>query len=495
MGAPDIKGPQKVVTVTPPDVPYPPQFWRMMAVNRSDGYLAIDPNNSQHLVGICRRFYGQGVDYQDVLEAQYSFDGGNTWNTTGLPLDLTEFYSISDPWIGIGPDGTVYAIGLAVVTTNNMLGAAEAATAAGNGVLCFTSADGGITWGQPVAIVNGTWCDQTFGAVDPTSGRVYAIWFDESLAFAYSDDKGQTWQASASAQPNNTKFDLGNAQFNFVNMSIGPDGAVHIIGCNDQGAMAYARSLDNGKSFEFGQIATTQTGVNNIQGVLQAFEKNPYAPSLAVVNPPAILAVPGLQEPLVYAAWSVDTGQGAPLIRICVTGSANNGQNWISNLAGNDAPAAVPFLPLGTLPQTGNDHYFRPRLCAGPQGTIACAFSYCNVGAPLDPLIPVYDQLPVQFGTCLAVSSATEVIIKNKRGPVLGFYFEYFNPSATTVVTVSNRLSRLYSVNPVLRWGIKGAYFIGDFIGACANSTTIFVYWSESTVGWQLLVSGLVFGT
>jgi hypothetical protein len=498
MPAPDISGPQQIVAVTTPDTLDPPD----QVVNRLDGYIAIDPNNPNHLVGVCRKFYGPGINYQDVLEAQYSFDGGNTWNTVDLATG-NQLYSVSDPWVGIAQDGTVYVIGLAVVTTNNQGGAAEAATAKGNGVLSYSSSDGGKTWSQPVEIVAnvaGFGCDNTFGGIDPNTSRVYAIWFDGSLALAFSDDQGQTWQASPSAKPHYTNFDLGNNQFNFVNMSVGEDSAVHIIGMNadPMSLLFYARSLDSAATFEWGQIAGPQIGVGDINGILAGLQpNNPFPTELAVVNPPAILAVNSFPAPAVYAAWSVDIGANAPTMRICIASSLNNGQTWIANLSNNTAPEAAPFLPLGALPQTNSDQYFRPRLCAGPPGTLGCAFSHCSIqpiGFRPSPYLPPEMVDVLVLNTCLAVSAPTEVF----AWPRPGRYIQFFLPGKTTAVHASDNSfldTTLSWVNPVFRYGNSSAYFIGDFIGLCASPTAFFPYWSDLTGGgWQLAVGILSLG-
>ena len=173
--------------------------------NRYDTYLAIDPADPLHMVGICRRFYGVGVNYQDQLEAQYSFDGGVTWGYALLPLD-PGYYSISDPWVGIAPNGNVYVIALPVTSSSGTVGsqsAAQKSLGAPAAVCCYTSMDGGQSFSPPAYITQGGWPDNTFGAVDPHTGTVYAVWNDGGgvLGFAYSLDNGGHWSPSPSVQP------------------------------------------------------------------------------------------------------------------------------------------------------------------------------------------------------------------------------------------------------------------------------------------------------
>lgn len=72
MPAPYIPAPTPNIAVTQSDPDAPD------ATDRYDGFIAIDPTNPLHMVGICRKFYGPGINYQNLLEAQYSFNGGAT---------------------------------------------------------------------------------------------------------------------------------------------------------------------------------------------------------------------------------------------------------------------------------------------------------------------------------------------------------------------------------------------------------------------------------
>jgi hypothetical protein len=208
-------------------------------------------------------------------------------------------------------------------------------------------------------------------------------------------------------------------------------------------------------------------------------------------------------------------------MRICVARSDDYGNSWIANLANGAAPAAAPFLPLGSLPLTNTDHYFRPRLCEGPGGTIACLFSNCHLATP-DPTLPQDQQIPGQFGVYLAVSSLVWKYnpdhgpAKNTKpgstspggaqpphGPIVPSYsveFYFFDDRSTAVVPVATGFSSLFSPNTVFRWGESQSYFIGDFLGLCASETAFFPYWSDNSQSatfqtWQLFVSQMNFQT
>jgi hypothetical protein len=468
-------------------------------LHRYDTDLAVDPGNADHMVGISRFFFGAGANYQDRLEAQYTFDGGLAWKTVVLPGDGS--YSVSDPWIGIGVDAQgnsvvyVIAVGARTPSGSTLGSGANAAELEGKAVLAYRSDDGGQSWLGPVSIVSGTWCDNTFGAVDAVNGRVYAIWndnkdrFNPILAFAASVD-GVVWLPSASAVRQNTDFDLPLPnEFNFVNVAVGPDGCVHIVGGNSSGdpaLVSYGRSKDFGASFEFGVIGTAM-GPNDIESVAIGASVNGVSPQAAVVNPPAIVAAPGGN---IVAAWSANlNGFGAdpPLMRVVTASCTDNGDGWIQAAANNAAPTAFKNLPLGGLPQSANDHYFRPRLATAGDGTIGCAFSYFTVSMS-NP------AAPVQHGTCLLVTrSYEEWVPPNHRWPGGYQTVPLFDAKSSSTAIVSDQLTNpVSSVNPVLRWGIANAVFIGDFIGLGASASGYFPYWSDTRNGAALPVMSRV---
>ncbi len=392
----------------------------------------------------------------------------------GFAIPLGAYYSISDPWVGIAPNGNIYVIAILVDSSysgGTTTGSQAAANAlSGTSVCCYTSSDGGQTWSFVVIPgSDGGNPDNTFGAVDLTSGNVYAIWNSDdvystggtagaygALAFAYSTD-GSTWKRSNSALPNgNSSYDLTSSGFNFVNISVAPDdGSIHIIGTNGP-TMSYARSTDKGQSFSVGVIAAQQVGIGDIANVTTPI-------MLAPVNPPAICAA---GNGLVVAAWSVDTGQSAaipgPQMRVAVSTCTDGGARWAATTSAN-APSVAPLLPLGNLSQTPQDQYFLPRLAAMPNGTVGCTFLYCYVSNPGASAINA-----ALLSTGLAVS------LPNAAYPT------YFDPNSTTAVLASDIATSPVSSNPVLRWGQADDNFIGDFIGLVGLGSGFGAYWSDT---------------
>jgi hypothetical protein len=142
-----------------------------------------------------------------------SNDRGRTWDRTTLPFDMCapgglHLERASDPWVSIGPDGTVYAISIAWNISNGR-----------NVVASATSADGGMTWSAPVIVHTGPdelglGDDKESITADPIRrGVAYATWSLYGLAsdgsgevngalwFARTTDGGATWRAKRIYDP------------------------------------------------------------------------------------------------------------------------------------------------------------------------------------------------------------------------------------------------------------------------------------------------------
>ncbi|HEY1888177.1 MAG TPA: sialidase family protein [Roseiarcus sp.] len=362
-----------------------------------------------------------------------------------------------------------------VSATGSTVGS-QAAAAEGklteDAVCCYTSTDGGKTWPDPVFLFTGPSIDNTFGAVDPNSGMVYAIWNSGggTLGFAFSPD-GMNWNASPIAQAKRTKFDLPIDGFNFVNISIAPDdGSVHIAGFNSQvTTLAYARSLDQGQTFSFGIIAVNQAGPLTLY-------VEPWlgtSPLFGPVNPPTIFAA---GRGVIFVAWNVNVAPAASInstAQIAIVACADGGAGW-SAQTNATAPAVIPALPIGTLPSTSQDNYLMPRFAAMPNGAVGCLFMHLQ--------IPQNAQSPAaQISIALSASQP------DATAP------EYFEANNTTTVVVTDQSTNpIPANNPINRFGNANGIFPGDFLGMAADGMGFYPYWSDTRSGSaQLLTSHL----
>jgi hypothetical protein len=156
--------------------------------------------------------------------AGVSFNGGVNWETVVVP-GLTEcsgpadggtdlnFDRASDPWVSFGPDGALHQISL-------LFDADPALANFGpNGLAVSKSTDGGLTWTDPILIIEddqpNILNDKQSLTADPTAADfVYAVWdrlrvppgavinpenviglgFKSPFFFARSTDGGDTWE-------------------------------------------------------------------------------------------------------------------------------------------------------------------------------------------------------------------------------------------------------------------------------------------------------------
>lgn len=140
-------------------------------------YLAINPNNSQHIV-IAWMGWVDLTNYFQI-KTKVSFDGGQTWSTqVNLPHTVSG-YSSADPSLDFDHLGNVY------VSYIDFTGTTPPVT---GGVYISKSQDGGLTWETPSEVINtsfdGTqWpIDRPWMAIDrsngPNQGNIYITSFN-----------------------------------------------------------------------------------------------------------------------------------------------------------------------------------------------------------------------------------------------------------------------------------------------------------------------------
>jgi hypothetical protein len=170
-------------------------------------YLAVDPRNTQHLIGVWQQDRWSNGGARGIVVG-VSNDGGKTWTQHALAFTRCgggnaanggDYERASNPWIAIGPDGAANVIALGF---NGQVLAPGSVSA----VLSSRSTDGGATWG-PVStlILDGpdAFNDKDVITADPIDRhRVYAVW--DRLAsnntgpsyFTRSVDGGITWETA-----------------------------------------------------------------------------------------------------------------------------------------------------------------------------------------------------------------------------------------------------------------------------------------------------------
>lgn len=179
--------------------------------------IAVDPENPDHLLAGSNDyqiFFKGGTIVARVPTGFFtSFDGGKTWTDGQIPMGSG----------GGGGNGDPVAVFNAKTDSASMVqlnaGCGQAGPYCGDiSITVSNSADGGLTWGNPVTIAQGSgsltpsanaiFMDKPWATVDnnpasPHFGRMYVTWsrflldkgayIESPIYLAYSDDAGKTW--------------------------------------------------------------------------------------------------------------------------------------------------------------------------------------------------------------------------------------------------------------------------------------------------------------
>jgi hypothetical protein len=164
--------------------------------------IAVNPRNPRNIVAVWQqdRFVIDGGALSNLVGV--SRDGGRTWRRVEVP-GLSRCTGgtderTSDPWLSIGPDGTVYLATLTFTEHPDLVGLAGPTA-----MRVSHSTDGGLTWSPPATVVNdNVYDDRESVTADPRhAGSAYLVWvrrlgkFGEQGVeyFSRTTDHGSHW--------------------------------------------------------------------------------------------------------------------------------------------------------------------------------------------------------------------------------------------------------------------------------------------------------------
>ena len=211
------------------------------------------------MVGASKKFIDPAT-YQFRLAPIYTFDGGQTWHESQLPIE-PGWNGMTDPTVAFDDFGHAFLVG-------EPLPRSRPISRAGHGRLPLVRRRCHVGAAVPLHhddVDDKQWvlCDNNPGS--PHYGNVYVAWAANTpLRFARSTDHGGNWKGKGTDPPGTTIAGLNAFA---PDISISADGTLHIFWHMDGAdSIQYLRSTDGGATFE--PVRTIVTGVSSLRGHL-----------------------------------------------------------------------------------------------------------------------------------------------------------------------------------------------------------------------------------
>ncbi|MFY9586356.1 MAG: sialidase family protein [Actinomycetota bacterium] len=402
--------------------------------------VAVDPNNPQHVLAVYHA--------RAILAGGYaaSRDGGKTWVSGGLPGFSAPtggpFDATWDLAAAFGPDGSTY------VTA----GAGDRFPSDHAAIQIARSPDGGLTWLQPITIVEENTCvrlDKPWVAVDtfPTSshfGRVYVAWTEfrtlqpivaggivySHIVMSHSDDRGATWSASVSVSDPANVIDFGAIPV------VHPNGDVSVIGgvqTVDPGASSFDTAMLSHNSHDGGETFDLPVPIDMFLGI------SPEGLREAGYHTAAIDRTTGE----LFVAWPDARSRLGDANDIVVSRSTDGGATW-------SRPGVV-------TPGEAGRTYFLPSL-ASDDGYVHLSYLTRTEGSDLvDTRYVVSEDGGATFGGELVLATESDLKYSPRQG---------FCPSEPL---------------PTLLFPESDCGFLGDYTGIAAARGHVYVTWPHAS--------------
>jgi hypothetical protein len=325
---------------------------------RSESFIAVNPLDPYNMVASSKRFTDP-AHYGFSLAAYTTFDGGEVWTDTLLPIQ-PGWGGTTDPAIGWDNAGNVFIIALpfSVSPDPNDLARVQDLL----GVVAYKSSDGGRTWGAPTTIHPAThddkqWCAGDISPASPFFGHVYVTWDGGAggVEFARTTDHGGSWTGTAGQAAGS--LILPGAELSDI--SVAADGTVYVVAMAGTD-IVMTTSPDGGDSFA--APTTIVSGLTPITGAPPGFDF-PVLPGgvFRVLTLPTGCAGSG---GTFVVAWA-DQQDGDT--HIYMRRSTNHGASF-------SGPASGKRMLTGGVASAPGMHEFHPQLANTPDGEIGCAF-------------------------------------------------------------------------------------------------------------------------
>jgi len=228
--------------------------------NTCETTIAVNPNDPDNIVIGANDYTTPTGD--SWCGAYWSRDGGKTWGQTlvpgyrGGPVSVLTGYGIAgDPVLVFDPDGNCYMAGLAA---RRKLASPARPFQKESDIFVAKSTDGGETWDQVSIVVRArtkaVFHDKEWLTVDPNDGTLYVTWTafngimygSSEIVCATSTNGGMTWGDYVVI----SEITSGETQVQGSYPVVDEDGTLHVVWIEYNGLQVrYSRSTDKGQSF------------------------------------------------------------------------------------------------------------------------------------------------------------------------------------------------------------------------------------------------------
>ncbi|HCK23091.1 MAG TPA: hypothetical protein DHW15_13325 [Bacteroidetes bacterium] len=440
-------------------------------------YLAVNPSDNQHLI---IAWMGFELSNNIAIQIRTSMNGGTTWSPAiFLPHSLSGNTS-ADPFVGFDSEGHAY-----ITYIDYQPDASQGA------VFMVHSEDGGLTWSDPVSIIDvdadpGEFpVDRPWTAIDRTGGiydgYIYvctkpAPWepAPNEAYFLRSTDMGATWETWQYIDT--PGFSIGNAiQGPMAVPAVQQDGSLYIVypawepAENLLPRFVLAKSTDGGATFSYTEMLESGESISD---TLPKLGYNIQSDPSDAQHLSFLFIAPGVGDQDVFILDTYDGGvtwsapyrvnqdpEGNGIMQDLIWGAYNAEGDlvvtWRDRNAGGTAGYETPTEILASIRRSG-ETAFSPAI---------------SLSDAIAPHAPVLNGNGNDFMCAAFVADTIYAAWGDVRSGMLNIWFTKTAPDATLVVQLNAANNLLVTPNPAVAGTllqtdiVAGSYQLYDIKG------------------------------